>query len=401
MTASKRIAIFVKNAADVYSGGRYLSMVIAEALAQSGHTVYYVTNQRPMFYSDFETLPAHGRVILTISPDFSMGLPNVKSDLVLLIPGMDRDPDFFLKGLYYARLWRSRVGLMSFEDPLWFNALAPEPRPVELWNHWVMVSQHANLILNMSALGSANARKFYRNTPSFTVFGDAHPAINSMVCDAVPDPPREKRIMVISRFSKDIHKGGGRLPELMDEKMRGHTLVMLVGTGSVDPELKQQIESKAKKLGIRIDYKYKLTDKEKFHEIKRCCLMIFPSLFEGYGYPPVEAQYCNVPCVCFDLPVLREHSGIGLYYVPHGDWAAFKLEVARVLTEGKDHSHLKAHIAPVAKLEYYGEKLSGILLQTLKTPLVLNRVIEPIQENKSALRRIKNSLLRVLGRNAG
>lgn len=372
MSNPKRIAIFVKNAVDVYSGGRYLSLVIAEALAQAGHTVHYVTNARPMFYRDFETLPHHKRIILTITPDFATGLPAQRCHLVLAIPGMDRDTTFYKNIIYYARLWKSRVGLMSFEDPLWFNAMAPEPRPVELWDNWVWFSRHTNLILNMSRLGSENAKKFYTATPPHTVFGDAHPAINSPVCDLVPDVPKEKRILVISRFSKDVHKGGGRVPDLMIEEMRGYTLVLLVGTGLLDPGLQRQIEARAKKLGIKLECKYKLTDQEKFREIKRSCLMLFPSLFEGYGYPPVEAQYCNVPCVCFDLPVLREHSGDGLYYAPRNDWDAFNAKVAEVLTSGRRHDHLRDHIAPVARLEHYGEKLSAIVLETISRPLIRN-----------------------------
>lgn len=396
MSTPKRIAIFVKNASDVYSGGRYLSLVIAEALAHVGHTVYYVTNNRPMFYRDFETLPHHNRVILSITPDFITNLPPVKCDLVIAIPGMDRHPSFYINMLYYARVWGSRVGLMSFEDPLWFNAMAPEKRSVKLWNHWVMTSEHANLILNMSQLGSEYAKKFYKTTPPHTIFGDAHPAINSTVADSIPDLPQEKRILLISRFSRDAHKGGGRVPDLMTEALRGYTLVMLIGTGSLDKGLKQQIERKAQALGIDLDYKFKLSDQEKFREIKRSCLMMFPSLFEGYGYPPVEAQYCNVPCVCFDLPVLREHSGEGLYYAPHGDWEAFNAKVVEVLSNKKDHSHLRNHIAPVAQLEHYGEKLSKIIHQASRTPLSKKQTIQPIQEKISLKRRMKNIFKRVL-----
>lgn len=373
--APKRIALFVKNAADSYSGGRYLSMVIAEALAHAGHTVYYVTNQCPIFFSDFESLPKHNRVILSITPDFKTRLPIQKCDLVIAIPGLDRDPDFYLSMLYYARLWHSRVGLMSFEDPLWFNSMAPEPRPLEFWNNWSLISEHANLILNMSALGSANARKFYTRTPSFTLFADAHPAINSFVSDAVPDIQSEKRVLLISRFSKDIHKGGGRVLDVMTEALRGYTLIMIVGAGKVNPTLKEAIEEKAGKLGIELDYLHKLSDREKFQEIKRSCLMLFPSLFEGYGYPPVEAQYCNVPCVCFDLPVLREHSGDGLYYVPHNDWDAFNAKVAEVLAGDESHDHLQNQIAPIAQLEAYGDKLSTIVEKTLATPLIRKRTI--------------------------
>jgi glycosyltransferase involved in cell wall biosynthesis len=58
-----------------------------------------------------------------------------------------------------------------------------------------------------------------------------------------------------------------------------------------------------------------LTDLEKFREFKSSRLMVFLSHFEGFGYPPVEALYCGVPCVARPLPVLREVNGQYLHYL--------------------------------------------------------------------------------------
>ena len=35
-------------------------------------------------------------------------------------------------------------------------------------------------------------------------------------------------------------------------------------------------------------------------------VVLFPSLYEGFGLPAVEAQWAGTPLVCSDLPVLRE-----------------------------------------------------------------------------------------------
>ena len=34
--------------------------------------------------------------------------------------------------------------------------------------------------------------------------------------------------------------------------------------------------------------------------------MIFPSLYEGFGLPPLEALAAGIPVMCSDIPVLRE-----------------------------------------------------------------------------------------------
>ncbi len=44
---------------------------------------------------------------------------------------------------------------------------------------------------------------------------------------------------------------------------------------------------------------------------------VFPSLAEGFGLPALEAMACGVPCVCADIPALREWAAdAALYFKP-------------------------------------------------------------------------------------
>ncbi len=46
--------------------------------------------------------------------------------------------------------------------------------------------------------------------------------------------------------------------------------------------------------------------------------LVFPSLFEGFGIPIIEAQAMSLPVICSDIPVLREVGGEGAVFVdPH------------------------------------------------------------------------------------
>ncbi|MGZ4385253.1 MAG: glycosyltransferase family 4 protein [Gaiellaceae bacterium] len=42
---------------------------------------------------------------------------------------------------------------------------------------------------------------------------------------------------------------------------------------------------------------------------RRAACLVFPSLYEGFGQPPLEAMACGCPVACSDIPVLREVCG--------------------------------------------------------------------------------------------
>lgn len=53
--------------------------------------------------------------------------------------------------------------------------------------------------------------------------------------------------------------------------------------------------------------------------------LVFPSRYEGFGLPPLEAAACGTPAICSDIPVLRECAPKGTHFVAPGDvdgWTA-------------------------------------------------------------------------------
>jgi glycosyltransferase involved in cell wall biosynthesis len=167
-----------------------------------------------------------------------------------------------------------------------------------------------------------------------TQFEVCYPSINSSLADKI-NIPKERQIICITRAATNdsAHKGFAEIEHALSEAMRGYTLAVLVGRGGFGSEMTRRLEEKTRQLGIQVKWLECLNDKEKFREIKKSKLMLFLSSFEGYGYPPVEAVYCGVPCVVYDLPVLREVSGACLYYVPQGDHEALRTMAAKALDQ--------------------------------------------------------------------
>ena len=73
---------------------------------------------------------------------------------------------------------------------------------------------------------------------------------------------------------------------------------------------------------------------------------IFPTIAEGCGLPLLESLWMGVPCVCSDLPVLRENAeGGGCVTVPPNDLAAWKDACRAVLTDDAWHAKLTREAA--------------------------------------------------------
>lgn len=62
--------------------------------------------------------------------------------------------------------------------------------------------------------------------------------------------------------------------------------------------------------------------------------LVFPSLLEGYGLPPLEALACGTPVVASDLPVCREVLGPHAVFARAGDAEAFAAAITTVLAGG-------------------------------------------------------------------
>jgi glycosyltransferase involved in cell wall biosynthesis len=62
-------------------------------------------------------------------------------------------------------------------------------------------------------------------------------------------------------------------------------------------------------------------------------LFVFPSLYEGFGLPVLEAMACGVPVVCSDASSLPEAAGDAALLIPPNDTEALAVAMNRVLAD--------------------------------------------------------------------
>lgn len=77
--------------------------------------------------------------------------------------------------------------------------------------------------------------------------------------------------------------------------------------------------------GDNIRYLGRVTDEELVRLYNQAVCFIFPSLYEGFGLPPIEAMSCGCPVLMSDIPVLHEVCGdAATYFDPYNPYAIRK-----------------------------------------------------------------------------
>ncbi|HEV2765421.1 MAG TPA: glycosyltransferase family 1 protein, partial [Pyrinomonadaceae bacterium] len=101
-----------------------------------------------------------------------------------------------------------------------------------------------------------------------------------------------------------------------------------------------------------------------------CRAFVYPSLYEGFGLPPLEAMACGAPVVASRIAALAETTGKAALLVPPSDVGALAEAVGRVLDDAELAARLSraglAHAAGYTweraareTLEVYGEALKA------------------------------------------
>lgn len=361
----KRALIVTQITRRYFSGGRYHGTMLAEALAGFCDEVVVWTNNMPPWSGDLAACPDHGRVTYWIN-DF-VTAPEGAFDYVVMLPDGANDPHLYLKGLEIARAQNARTVFINFESPNWFNALSPQPKVLAEMDNWFATGCFSDIILSSAQTAVPFAERYYQSPLHNPLFAVAPPSINSPIADLVrqQDHPKEKQIILISRFgSASTHKNINAIFDCITPEMEGYRLALIAGTAPLpEPEALEAFRDRLAERGMTLKLLYMISDREKYEEIAKSELMIFPSLFEGFGYPPVEAGYMGTPCVAYDLPVLKEFNADHAHLVPWGEAQALRDKISELLRlppEARLRSTTPA-VLETASLGHFARKLETIL----------------------------------------
>lgn len=356
-----RILILAHMPAKAYSGGRYHAWIMAEALAHMKNEVYIVCDNIPVFSKDFTGYPEHKNLHICLCKDFERFHVNKNFDFIYVIPSIGFDEALAQCALRISAKSKAKLALLNFETPNWFNLYSDDKRSKKEARKWEELCKYGCLVQSSAFISQKYAKLFYCKYPDNTYFDVWYPCINSRVADSI-ECEKENQIVIMLRLM-DKHKGSNDLFSIVDEYLKGWKLVCIVGNGQIDEEYFVELETLSRKYGFTFEFRSALSDYEKFMEIKKAKILLFPSYFEGYGYPPVEAQYCNTTCIAYDLPVLKEVSGNGICYCKYGNPKDMRRVLEEAIQEGRNKQEidLKNSIKKKAEFHQSAEALQNML----------------------------------------
>lgn len=120
--------------------------------------------------------------------------------------------------------------------------------------------------------------------------------------------------------------------------------------GRVNSEFGEPIARRLRELAKRfpgaVQHHVDLDDSRVEALWRRAHASVFPTIAEGCGLPLIESLWMGVPCVCSDLPVLRENGdGGGVEFVAVNDRTAWTSALRRVITEPSQLKNLRKQAA--------------------------------------------------------
>ncbi len=174
---------------------------------------------------------------------------------------------------------------------------------------------------------------------------------------------KENQIMFLGRLRG--HKNVDDLIRAFTKLTTNYKLV-ICGSGPKFNELQKLPNS----LKSNIEFMGSITENEKWRQLIKSKLMVFPSSFEGFGMPPMEALSVGTPCVCSDIPIFKE------VYKNNVDY--FRVHDIEELSD-----KINWHIKNPEKSKTLGEKgkayinkYFGLGISTLKLEKILKDYIE-------------------------
>jgi glycosyltransferase involved in cell wall biosynthesis len=209
--------------------------------------------------------------------------------------------------------------------------------------------------------------------------GDSLNVINALNAIKAPfqvcpqnQPVKKKKILFIGNIKK--HKGLNILLDAFLQCRNEGLDYELIIVGSRD-----NFRSGDKRISKRLDtlegrgviFTGYINDAEKWKLLAESALLVQPSLYEGFGYPPLEAMFSGTQALISDISVFKEvYSDFPVIFFNTGDSRSLHDKLMEILS-GKIPQAI--YLDDAIKNKYTYEKTFSIIKETMLQPSLLQK----------------------------
>ena len=188
-----------------------------------------------------------------------------------------------------------------------------------------------------------------------------HACLNEKFLECPLQEEKEKSILFVGSLNWRKNYGGAIAGFHKIMERVPHRLVIAGGSNQIfkeDPQVKGLLERIPRE---RIEFKGYLEEGELFELYRRAGLFVFPSFYEGFGFPPLEAMACGCPVIVSRTPSLAEVCGDAAHYIDPHDVESIAEGMLRVLSDDRLRGALIQKGVERARL-FSGERTVSALL---------------------------------------
>lgn len=161
--------------------------------------------------------------------------------------------------------------------------------------------------------------------------------------------PRKNIPLLIDAYS--------RLPKKL---LSEYSLVLSGGMGWKSEKSIDYLK-KAQEKGLNIIHTGYIDEKDKSALYQQSSAFVFPTLYEGFGMPVLEAAASKTPIIATDLPVLREAAGDGAEYFTSQDVKSLVTAITNVLSNPSRQKELIKKASRHLALFSWGKNTNKII----------------------------------------
>ena len=342
----EHIAIFMDMLSH-YTGGRY-SIFHQVVLLGEYYNVDVIVDSPIPFKDDFVDYPGYDNVKIIVDSQFLSSSKTNKYKYVIGVPNVSAQYAY-----EYCKKFDVKFLCYMFESPNFVSKYRDGiDSTEEYWKSFKIAITNADVKLSPSKLSSKYLKEWIGSNGTYKVI---YPCINTLVAKKakkIQSISKSESIVYVSRMAS--HKNPLQIFRMLDRGGRWLGTIHVIGK-IWDSKLMKDVVYQ----NINVIFHDTVSDIKKFNIIKSCKLMIFPSKFEGYGMPPMEALYLGIPVIAYRLPVLEEIYNDAIEYVDGGP-KEFVKEIISTLSRIKN-DNVKISVPQYSEPFYTKEKLLDAL----------------------------------------